>query len=181
MSQFLDTLKERLAVAQQRLQTAQQKLNHAQAEHQSAMTDYSSWQNAVAAETRRENPNIAVEQMVLSQQPGQPPRLVRQVFHPMAPQPTATQPNVAQPAQSPHSHDDEVNKTDLIRSVLRQNPNGIRPADIWKQVKENVGRAYVYSVLNRLKQKREVSERRGKYFLQLVAKTEEGKEPTHIQ
>ncbi len=68
----------------------------------------------------------------------------------------------------------------MIRSVLRQHPNGITPAEIWREVKDNVGRAYVYSVLKRLKDRKQVTERRGKYFLQIITKPEEGKESSSL-
>jgi hypothetical protein len=186
MSQFLDTLKARLADAQQRFQIAAQKLQQAQAEHNAAMAEYTSWQNAFVAETKRENPHI---QTVVMQpgQPGQPPRIVQQVVH--QPQQVqrivggvaTTMPTVGPPPPPQAASGDQINKTDLIRDVLRQHPNGITPADVWRQVKEQIGRAYVYSVLNRLKATKQVSERRGKYFLLVIAKTEEEKENTQVQ
>jgi hypothetical protein len=189
MSQFLETLKARLADAQQRLQTANQKLHIAQQEQQAAMTEFSSWQNAVVVEHRRENPNAAPAQpthFIVNQGQQLPVRLVSRAMqsqpHNPAIQPVIPVQSVQPSAQTVTVADqlgagDQVNKTDLIRDVLRQNPNGIKPAEVWKQIKDQVARAYVYSVLSRLKEKKHVSERRGKYYLQVIPK-EEAKENT---
>jgi hypothetical protein len=191
VSQFLDTLKARLADAQQRLQVAQQTLQKAQLEHNAVMQEYGSWQNAVAVETRREQQQ---------QQPNASPALPPPTFAPLQPErriirsiPVAvSQPGTAQQPQHltpqvaaslgmqlPARNDSEINKADLIRDVLQQHPNGITPADVWRKVRDHVGRAYVYSVLKRLKDRKQASERRGKYFLQIVPKAEE-KEIGHV-
>jgi hypothetical protein len=73
-----------------------------------------------------------------------------------------------------------VNKTNLIRDVLRQHPNGITPVEVWREVKGHIERNYVYSVLKRLKDSKQVSERRGKYYLQVMPKSEEDKEGNSI-
>jgi hypothetical protein len=158
MSQFLEMLKVRLVDAQQRLGAAQAALQKAQVEHQTVMQEFGSWQNAVAVETRRE----AQQQ---STPPAQPSPQLRS-------QPPMS---IPVPPSTP-----EVNKALLIRDVLRQHPSGITPADVWREVKDHVGRPYVYSVLKRLKDKKQVAERRGKYFLQIVPKQEEVKEPNHV-
>ena len=58
-----------------------------------------------------------------------------------------------------------INKTQLIRNILQQNPGGMKPVAVWLQVKDQVDRPYVYSVLSRMKEKKQVIERKGKYFL----------------
>jgi len=71
----------------------------------------------------------------------------------------------------------DINKTDMVRELLRQHPAGITPTDLWKQVKTRMThRAYLYSILKRLKDKDEVMVRRGKYIAKMVPKPEEGKE-----
>ena len=68
------------------------------------------------------------------------------------------------------------NKTQLIREALEQNP-GMTPADTWKAVRGKIkSRNYVYSVLKRLKDRKQLIERRGKYYLPATPKTEEGNE-----
>jgi len=164
MGDFLEMLKARLADAQQRLQVAQAALQKAQLEHNAVMQEFGSWQNAVAVETRREqNSAQATVRIVVGASPPAAARVI------------ASTP--AMPSVVPS----DINKAELIRDVLRQYPNGITPADLWREVRDQVGRAYVYSVLKRLKDRKQVAERRGKYFLQIVPKaSEDNKEPGHI-
>ena len=160
MSEFLDTLKVRMADAQKRLQDAQQKLQHAQQEHQQAMQEFSSWQNAVSVETRREQeaiPLLTVSSTRIEQ-------MTSEAGHT---QTTSQQPD-------PQVGSPSVNKTQIVREVLQQHPNGATPAQIWQEVKDRgVPRVYVYSVLKRLKDGKQASERRGKYYPIIVAKLEE--------
>jgi hypothetical protein len=175
MSQFLETLKARFVDAQARLQTAQQKLQQAQAEHNAAMQEFASWQNAVTVEAKRENPDA----QPFPAQP-QPVAVMHRVQQYQA---IPVVPGVAPQSQSQPAAHEQVNKTHLIREVLRQNPNGTKPADLWRRLKDNnVSRAYVYAVLNRLKERKQVSERRGKYFLLVGARSEEtAKENAQLQ
>ena len=177
MSQFLETLKARMADAQQRLQVSQNTLVKAQAEHNAVMAEFSSWQNAVSVETRKEQgltglpPNPPVNPLA-----NRPQTHVVFRTQPMV-QPVPDAASVAVPESASGV---EVNKTDLIREVLRQHPNGMSPADVWKQVKQHqISRAYVYSVLKRLKDRKQASERRRKYYLVVIANTED--HPATIQ
>jgi hypothetical protein len=171
MSQFLETLKARLADAQQRLQVAQTALQKAQVEQQAVMQEYASWQNAVAVETRREQQQNT---------PTLPPAPSVQTSHVISVVATPRPLPQAQHSSVASADVPEINKSHLIRSVLRQHPNGITPADVWREVKDQVGRAYVYSVLKRLKDKKQASERRGKYYLLVEVKPEDGKENQSI-
>jgi hypothetical protein len=166
MSQFLEMLKTRLADAQTRLQLAQVALQKATIEHQAVMQEFSSWQNAVNVESRREMQDQVTQQ---------PQPLARAVPVNVVTQPLASSTHIHHAAVSP-----EINKSNLIREVLRQHPNGVSPADVWKEVRDHVGRAYVYSVLKRLKDRKQASERRGKYFLLVDVKPEEDKEGQSI-
>jgi hypothetical protein len=184
MSQFLEMLKARLSDAQQRLQVAQVNLSKAQAEHQAVMQEFGSWQNAVSVESRRE------QQQPIAAPPPAPPATfsaqpVRRIIGSVTTVPPQHFAPAATPAaptmEAPSVSGSEINKADLIRDVLRENPNGITPADLWRKVKDHVGRPYVYSVLKRLKDRKKVAERRGKYFLQIEPKqTEEAKESPHV-
>ncbi len=190
MSQFLDTLKERFADAQRRLQIAQTRLQQIQAEHQAVTQEFVSWQNAINAESRREQLQESQRQLELQRQQFVQQRVQELNRHVEAPPATITtqSPTPAAPANpetpiavQPESPADLGSKTDAIREVLRQHPEGITPVDVWKEVKDNVGRAYVYSVLKRFKDKKQVSVRRGKYFLLQVASTlEEDKENSTV-
>jgi hypothetical protein len=150
MSDFLETLKQRQADAQRRLATATSNLQKAQQEHQQISQEFASWSNAVAAESRREQDS--------TRDSGQ------QLPKPETPKPvvTASGTVVFFEDSEPVA---EVNKTHLIREVLQQNPSGLRPVSVWQRLQDQVPRAYVYSVLSRMKQKKQVRESRGKYFL----------------
>lgn len=160
MSAFLDTLKERLAESQAQLHRAQALLAHAQTAHAAATQEYNSWANAVNVETRR-------EQAAQQPQEGGPSKVLT----------GATTPNIgnqaSQEAVTSNGHAAEINKTQLIREVLQQHPAGIKPVGVWIQVKDRIARPYVYSVLSRMKEKKQVNEKRGKYFLVPIPKAED--------
>lgn len=173
MSQFLETIKERLADSQRRLQASTVKLQHAQAEHQAVSQEFVSWQNAFNVETRREQLEQLNENQKRAEQqkPQAPPQRISGSIAVQLPALRVSATGIVTPPESlPDTP--EINKTKMIKDVLLNNSNGITPAEVWKKVQNHVGRAYVYSVLKRLKDKKQVSERRGKYYL-LMPKTEE--------
>jgi hypothetical protein len=67
----------------------------------------------------------------------------------------------------------EKKQTEAVREFLDQHP-GATPAEIWKQLQSQIAnRAYLYSVLKRLRDRGDAMERKGKYFLK--PKPEEAK------
>jgi hypothetical protein len=163
MSEFLEQLKVRLVEAQRRHAAATLKLQAAQQEHAAATQDFASWQNAVRTESIR-------EQHETQQASGTNPTTGQA---PVAASTAIVPAGIPPQAPSPVNRE-EINKTDAIRQILRQHPEGLRPTDLWKHLGSQLKhRAYLYSVLKRLKDKSEVSERRGKYFLKVVPKIEE--------
>jgi len=157
MSQFLETLRAKLADAIKRFQTAQQNLIAAQAENQALAQEVGSLQYLIQAEMRNDpsagsdSTTVAVESNLGTSQPST--------------------------TQMP-----ETNKTAMIRELLRRHPTGITPVDIWKELGTQMKhRAYIYSVLKRLKDRGEVMERRGKYCLRILPKPEEAKQQTTVQ
>jgi hypothetical protein len=149
MSEFLETLKMRLLDAQKKLQETTAALQKAQLEHAASAQEHASWANAVNTETRRE------QQLALTKgQPQTPPA-------PKPPELPSPLPAALEDVESTA----EVNKTGLIREVLERHPNGVRPVTVWHSLRDQVNRNYVYSVLSRMKQKKQVREIRGKYYL----------------
>jgi len=169
---FVDELMRRLADAQQRVQLSQNRLQLAQSEHQAVMQELQSLQVLINLERHRPPHGREGRQTPDSTPP--PPEAGRAgtgvateiVSHRVLPPPN-------QESSVPTSNGAEVNKTEIVRDVLRRNPTGITPAQIWMVVRDRVDRPYVYSVLKRLKDNRQVTERRGKYYL-VVQKAEEG-------
>jgi len=144
MSDYLEKLKTDMADAQRRYAEAQQKMAAFQAEFQAAQQDFVSYQRIVAVQTHREQRAAATA----TDAPSAP-------IMPLAADPT-----------------EGVNKTELIRDALRQHPAGVTPGELFDSVKEKIGRAYLYSVLKRLRDKDEVLVRRKKYYLKPTTKLE---------
>ena len=171
MSEFLEKLKERQLDAQKRLQVAQVALQKAQAEHAALAQEFTSWSHAVQTEMRREQQEIGVQQVAT---PTIVVRAVRDPESPLINAPTTTPPSVVLSSMptAQGDGDSEINKTNLIRETLRTHPAGMRPVDVWRNVRDQVPRPYVYSVLSRMKQKKQAIERRGKYYLQIADRSE---------
>jgi hypothetical protein len=152
MNQFLDTLKARLEEAQRRVQIATQRLQAAQVEHQSASQAFSSWTIAYQEEMRKEQGIQAV-----------PPAI----------------PSPAVPVRSSPAPTDrlEVNKTEIVRNILREHPAGMSASELWRSVNTQIAhRPYLYSILKRLNDKGDIYKKRGKYFPKLSGKNEDTKE-----
>ena len=148
MSEFVETLKARVAVAQQRLTETKQRLEVAQSDYQKAIAEFTAWQGALLSESRNELQK----------------RLTAPTVADAAVVGDGPQANV--PAMTA-----EVNKTDLIRDALRRRPTGLTPDEVWRLVQDQIAnRSYVYAVLGRLKEKDEVYSRRGKYYIRIAEK-----------
>jgi hypothetical protein len=151
MSEFLETLKERHADAQRRLQLSQARLQAFQNEHNVLVQEANGWAHALNAETRR-------EQLEVQRRQSASPTLTPEILPPATVKEN-TNNHVLMPPPA------GINKTQLIRNVLQQHPSGMKPVAVWLQVRDQVDRAYVYSVLSRMKEKKQVKESKGKYFL----------------
>jgi hypothetical protein len=152
MSEFLDTLRERHVDAQRRLQASQTRLQTVQNEHNALIQEANGWAHAFAAESRREQFEAQRRQATSPTQAPTP-----EILPPAAKETNNSHALMAPPAA--------INKTQLIRNVLQQNPAGMKPVAVWIQVRDQIDRPYVYSVLSRMKEKKQVIERKGKYFL----------------
>lgn len=94
----------------------------------------------------------------------------------------AIAPQMQGPAsRAEHEAERDSNKTQLIRDALALHP-GLTPAQLWGAVKTRITRrTYVYSVLKRLKDRKQIVERRGKYYLPVAPKVAEENEQTTLQ
>jgi hypothetical protein len=155
MSSFLEECKARFAAVQKAVQEAHQELQAVQLRYQTAIQQQNALQyliNSVAAEEQR------------SQQKsyGQPTTVNLSI--------SVADAIAADEAAAPQPH--EVNKTDMIRELLRRHPTGMTPTEIWREVKNQMThRAYLYSILGRLKDREEVIVRRKKYLLRIDPKS----------
>jgi hypothetical protein len=161
MESFLETLRNRQQDALKRMQVAQQKLQVATAEFQQVQQEFNSWNVAVGTETRR------VQQ--LATENGRPA---------LSPPSQTVASQIAVPEPPPIKAE---NKTDLVRTFLQHHPTGVTPGDLWQQLKSQLQqRAYLYSVLKRLKDKDEIRVTRGKYYFKQPPQSEEGRSPSTI-
>jgi len=150
---YIETLRARQQEATRKLVLAQQNLQHAQNAFNIASQQATSWNVVLSAEMQRLQQEAALEAAVEAVSKSQ-----------VAPSPEPSQPITASVSESGTPGAPEISKTELVRGVLRQHPNGITPNEITMELKNQVSNAYVHSVLHRLKD-REVTKRRGKYFL----------------
>ena|SRR2546427_1344350 len=164
MSEFLENLKVRMLESQKRFLAKQAQLTAVQAEFQVVAQEFNAWQTLVNVEARKEQ---AAGTIQVSPTPGQVPNVA------------ALSVSVSSSAAAPAA---EVNKTEIVRELLRQHSSGMTPSEVWKQVKGRIAhRPYLYSVLKRLKDKGDVTEKRGKYFFKFAPKPEEGKDQNMVQ
>jgi len=187
MSSFLETLKQglqesqqkfvlsqqKLAQCQNELQAAQQRFNVANAEHQTAMQEFQAFNTLTNLEARKEQQAVAAtaagsngaSSATLVLRPGaeQPKSVPISTIN----ESTYTS-NVAASVtggQLSSNNKAEGNKTEVVRDFLRQHSTGVTPSEIWKELESQMsGRAYLYSVLKRLKDRGDVREKRGKYY-----------------
>ena len=156
---FFEELKIRHADAQKRMQQAQIETQQAQTKFQTVAQEFNSLTLLLNVELAKQKTIAAAEESSQGTAP--------------APEGSSTQPPLAQSEPAA-----EIGKTDMIRQLLSQNPGGLTPTEIWKHVKTRMShRAYLYSVLKRLKDKGEIIQRRGKYIAKIMPiKPEEEKD-----
>jgi hypothetical protein len=142
MSEYLESLKADLAQAQKRLQDAQVEAQRINVIFQNAHADVQALQRIVDNQLRKEQQPAAAANGIAGGEEAQ---------------------NVIASAE-PQGEVPELNKSKLIRETLRQHA-GMTPGEVFDVVKAHVGRAYVYSVLKRMRDNNQVIIRRKKYYL----------------
>jgi hypothetical protein len=165
MSEFLENLRIRFAESQKRFVAKQAQLNAVNAEFQAVAQEFNAWQTLLNLETRKEQ--MAATTLVV-------PATTRQIPN--------TTPTSAPP--SPLAPSPNVNKTEIVRELLRQHSAGMTPSELWKQEQIKAQfphRPYLYSVLKRLKDRGDIAEKRGKYFFKFSTKPDDAKEQGLVQ
>lgn len=152
---FLEECKIRFTRAQKRVQETHAAMQAATAQYQAAMQQMNGLQILI-------NSEVAERQRTST------------IAAPIAPLPTiAPTPTVVPKPEAviPPPPTNEINKTDMIRDLLREHPLGMTAMEIWNVVEDRMNhRAYLYSVLSRLKDRDEVCLKRKKYILKPVPK-----------
>lgn len=162
MAKILEEIQARLVEAQKRLAETTQALQTAQQAHQIATQNFNVWNMALQIEQREEQLRQAA---ATEQQPELPLS---------TPKPAAS---IVPPIEHSVDTSEAINKTDVVRNLLKQHPTGMSAVDIWKEVGAQFAhRPYLYSVLKRLRDRDEVIKRRNKYCLTAISKVEGDKE-----
>lgn len=177
MAAILEELKLRLAEAQKRLAETTQAFQTAQQSQQAAQMEFNIWTGAVQAELRKEQLlNEAAKQNQLP--------LPNAKLEPVEPVKAEQQVALAERLEAARNRagldsSEPVNQTETVRELLRRHPGGMTPTDIWREVGGQFKyRAYLYSVLKRLRDRDEVVKRRNKYALR---PQQEAPEPIVLQ
>jgi len=160
MQSILEQIKARIADAEKNVNEAGRQLHAADKAYNDAVSELHVWRSALAAETR------ALQEARASQTTfaGMESFVSESASLPPCPPENANVIKKVDAAVSVQAG--STNKTELIRSLLRENPAGLTPPQIWEQVSEQFRhRPYLYSVLKRLKDQDEVVTRRNKYVL----------------
>jgi hypothetical protein len=177
MAKIIEEIQARLAEAQKRLTETTQTFQVAQQAQQAAQHNFNVWNMAMQIEQRDEQ---------LRQAKATEKQLSLPTVIPRAePTPTAVA-SIAAPvattiSEQPADTSEAINKTNVVRDLLRQHPTGMSAVDIWKQVGAQFNhRPYLYSVLKRLRDRAEIVKRRNKYCLTAISKVGEVKEQSVV-
>ncbi len=166
---LLEELRNRHHDAQVKLQAATQEFQAMQAAHVKAQADFQRAQQALAvAQQQFQGWSTAYNAVMAEETARKHAAEQEQLQLPN----TASVPSIAASASEPEPIQiaEHKSKTDAIRDLLRQNPHGMTPTEIWSHVQDQFKyRAYLYSVLKRLTDREELCVRRGKYSFRMVA------------
>jgi len=165
-SELLEELKSRQQAASVRLREATQTFQAAQQAHAQAQAAFQKAQGElVVAQQQVHGWNVAVSTVEAEVTARKQAATQGQLELPNTPAPASPAPVQPEPIVEAS---DSVNKTDLIRGLLAQHPQGMAPTEIWNCVRDKFKyRAYMYSVLKRLTDREELSVGRGKYRLRI--------------
>lgn len=158
MQSILEELQKRISEAERHVNDAGKQLQAADKAYNAAMSELQIWRSAFDAETRAQIEAKSMQGILVGMES----------LLPQAPDNIEYPPEPAEPATGhlPSLQAGGLNKTELIRSLLRENPAGLTPPQIWEHVAGQFKhRPYMYSVLKRLKDHDEVVTRRNKYLL----------------
>ena len=167
MRSILEELQTRIVEAEKRVNDAGNQLQAADKAYNAAVSEMNVWRSALEEETRRQQAAkqgqgvfVGMEGLVAKA----PDSKQLSVKASGVVDTSAT--FLIQPDGTILIESSGTNKTELIRAILRQNPAGLTPPQIWELVSGHFKhRPYLYSVLKRLKDHDEVITRRNKYLL----------------
>jgi uncharacterized protein YdiU (UPF0061 family) len=176
---LLEELRNRHHDAQVKLQEAQQAFQAAQAAHATAQANFQKAQQALAIAQQQFHGWSTAYSAVMAEETARKQATEQEQLQ----LPNTIQPN---PPAAPAAQTEQIqlgeqtSKTDAIRDLLRHNPQGLTPTEIWSHVRDQFKyRAYLYSVLKRLRDREELCVRRGgKYAVRIISQEMKGGEAT---
>lgn len=168
MPSILEELRNRVIEAKQRVDDTARKLQQAEQAHNAASNDFAVWRAALDSEMR--NHQVGLEAAKVNQP-------ILEGFTPQDIEVPLILPD-GDPAANTEAPlvptSESMNKTEIIRALLRQNPTGLTPPQIWSHVSDQFKhRPYMYSVLKRLKDRDEISFRRNRYVIRQQSEVNE--------
>lgn len=165
---FIEVCKMRFAESQRRFQAANQRLQQAQQEFGQAQAEHNNWHGVLNSESAR---LARLQHAAQANQGVLPMPPTSQTVAPTS----QTAPTKQAATTIVESGSSDINKTELVRELLAQHPEGMTPGDIWTVLREQVPRPYLYSILKRLKDADEViyQRRRKRYSLRVAPKHED--------
>jgi len=174
MTKIVDELQLRVADAKKHLDIVTQTFQTVQQALQTAQHTYNVWNLALQVEQRDEQ----LRQSKANEKQLQLPTTAPGVAPAPAPLASVTAPIAS---EQPADNSEALNKTEVVRTLLRQHPAGMSAVDIWKEIGAQFNhRPYLYSVLKRLRDREEIVKRRNKYCLTVLPKAEEAKEQSVV-
>jgi hypothetical protein len=156
MANILEELKLRHAAAKKRHEEATLANAAALKELTAAQTELNAWSWAVNLETAEEAKRAAQAKEAQLELPETIPKTLQTSF------------DEAMNAEHVDASAEPINKTEVVRAMLRQHPSGMSSSELWKEFQiqaPKTSRAYLYSVIKRLKDRDQLYTRRGKYIL----------------
>jgi hypothetical protein len=182
-SAFLDELRARHHASQVRLQEAQLAFQTAQAAHAAAQANFQKAQAAfVVAQQQFQGWSTAYSAIMIEETARKQATEQEQLPLPNTQIPVPPPVLVPEVQADPIQVGEQKSKTDLIRDLLRENPHGLTPTEIWNQVRTQFKyRAYLYSVLKRLTDREELCVRRGRYAFRVIPQQVVKEEAATIQ
>jgi hypothetical protein len=142
----LEHLRERVEDARKRLLDAQQAIQFLQQKLAAANAEYNAWHTVFQLEQQRVAAAAENHDQLVIELEG-PEYIIE---------------TVPLPAEDAG---EQVNRTDLVRDQIRAHP-GVTTADLWSALQGSIGnRAYLYSITKRLRDRKEIVMRRGKFYL----------------
>ena len=171
-SSLLEELRQRQLAAQVRLKEAAETFQESQQTLATAQAMFQKSQAALAAAQQQMHGwSIALATVEAEEAERKQVKNEKQLDLPAVSATPETQ--LATPLSEPEETTGAAGKTEMVRDLVRQHPQGMTATEIWSHVQDRFNhRAYLYNILKRLTKNGEFSERRGGKYVSRIAAPE---------